>query len=69
EFMGIVDDIGNDFKNIKIGQRVIVSAVIACGYCEYCKTEQYSACDNTNPRKSMKALISYRCADFFGYSH
>ncbi|CAF0933865.1 unnamed protein product [Rotaria sordida] len=69
EFMGIVEDIGIDVKGIKIGQRVVVSAVIACGYCEYCKKEQYSACDNTNPSKEMEALIGHRCAGFFGYSH
>ncbi|CAF1019410.1 unnamed protein product [Rotaria sordida] len=33
ELMGIVEDIRNDVKKIKIGQRVIVSAVISCGHC------------------------------------
>lgn len=69
EFMGVVEDIGADVKEVKKGQRVVVSAVIACGYCEYCRQEQYSACDNTNPSKEMEALIGHRCAGFFGYSH
>lgn len=69
EFMGIVEDIGSEVKQIKKGQRVVVSAVIACGYCEYCQKEQYSACDNTNPSKAMEVLVGHRCAGFFGYSH
>ena len=69
EFMGIVEEIGSAVKSVERGQRVIVSAVIACGYCDYCRKEQYSACDNTNPSKAMEALIGHRCAGFFGYSH
>ena len=32
--MGIVESIGDNVKNIKVGDRVVVSAPIACGQCE-----------------------------------
>ncbi|KAL0477797.1 S-(hydroxymethyl)glutathione dehydrogenase [Acrasis kona] len=69
EFAGIIEDAGSEVQLFKKGQRVVVSAVIACGYCEYCKKEQYSACDNTNTSKEMEAIMGHRCAGFFGYSH
>ncbi len=34
--MGIVESVGSNVKNIKVGDRVVVSAPIACGQCE-CK--------------------------------
>lgn len=34
EFMGIVEAVGPEVKDIKVGDRVVASAVIACGECE-----------------------------------
>ena len=39
--MGIVESVGNNVKNIKVGDRVVVSAPIACGQCE-CKLFYFS---------------------------
>lgn len=36
EGIGIVSDVGSEVKNIKVGDRVVVSAVIADGTCEFC---------------------------------
>lgn len=36
--MGIVESVGSNVKNIKVGDRVVVSAPIACGQCE-CKSK------------------------------
>lgn len=49
EGVGIVEQIGSDVKNIKVGERVIVPSTIACGHCFYCKKELYSQCDEANP--------------------
>lgn len=48
EFMGVVDRIGPNVKNLIIGQRVVASFQIACGKCRYCKEGLSSLCDNTN---------------------
>uniref|UniRef100_A0AC34F7L4 Alcohol dehydrogenase-like N-terminal domain-containing protein n=1 Tax=Panagrolaimus sp. ES5 TaxID=591445 RepID=A0AC34F7L4_9BILA len=53
EFMGIVEEIGEDVKKIKKGQRVIASFSFACGECRFCKEEEYALCDETNPCKIL----------------
>ena len=45
EGIGIVEQIGSEVKNFKIGDRVIVPSTIGCGTCAYCKKELYSQCD------------------------
>lgn len=49
EGVGIVEQIGSEVKNFKVGDRVIVPSTIGCGVCAYCKKELYSQCDNANP--------------------
>jgi len=69
EFMGIVDEVGSEVKKLTRGQRVVVAFDIACGACDYCKREEYTACDVTNPSKLMEEMYGHRCAGFYGYSH
>ncbi len=49
QFMGVVDRVGPNVKNLKVGQRVVSSFQIACGECDYCKQKLSSFCDRTNP--------------------
>jgi len=69
EFMGIVEDVGNQVTTLAKGDRVVCSAVIACGKCSYCKEEKFSCCDNTNQSKEMEKQYGHRIAGLFGYSH
>ncbi|KAI1793930.1 GroES-like protein [Ganoderma leucocontextum] len=73
EFMGIVDRIGPEVRNLKIGQRVVASFQIACGECEYCEKKKKkkisSFCDRTNHSTLQNAMYGHRDAGFFGYSH
>jgi threonine dehydrogenase-like Zn-dependent dehydrogenase len=69
EFMGIIEQIGDQVKNLRVGQRVVVAFNIACGYCDYCKREEYSVCDTTNPSKFQEKLDGERTAALFGYPH
>lgn len=69
EFMGIVDKLGPDVQGFKVGDRVVVSCPIACGHCEFCRKEQYSLCDTTNPSGQQEAVYGHRLAGIFGYSH
>ncbi len=49
EFMGEVVEVGPGVSRIKPGQRVVVPFVVSCGRCWYCKRQEWSHCDNTNP--------------------
>jgi threonine dehydrogenase-like Zn-dependent dehydrogenase len=69
EFMGIIDEVGPEVKNFKVGDRVVVSAVICCGECFYCKSGRVSCCDMTNPCQDLDKLYGHRLAGIFGYSH
>jgi len=69
EFMGIVDRVGPNVKNVHVGQRVVVSFQIACGDCSFCKQKLSSMCDNTNSSSLQNAMYGTRDAGFFGYSH
>lgn len=67
EAVGIIDEVGPNVTKFKKGDRVVISAVIACGKCEYCRREQFSLCDNTNPLPDMERLYGHRTAALFGY--
>jgi len=70
EFLGEVVEVGSEIKNLKRGDRVVVPFPIACGCCYYCKREEYSLCDNSNPNAWMaEKLYGQSPAGLFGYSH
>ncbi len=47
EFLGTIDDVGNDVKRFKKGDRVLVSCTIGCNGCALCDHDLYSACEVT----------------------
>jgi len=66
EAVGIVDSVGPEVKNFKQGDRVVVSAIIMCGDCEFCKRGQTSLCSGTNPNLEMKNELGVPIAACFG---
>ncbi|MBB5115709.1 zinc-dependent alcohol dehydrogenase [Micromonospora echinospora] len=70
EFMGEVVETGPDVRRISVGDRVVVGSVVACGSCWYCRTEQFSLCDNSNPQPVFtEKLWGHSPAGILGYSH
>jgi len=69
EFMGVVEEIGAEVKKIQVGERVVVSFDIACGQCNFCKREEYTACEVTNDNEDVKAFYGHKTSALFGYSH
>jgi len=70
EFVGEVVEAGAEVTKLRRGDRVVVPFAIACGQCYYCKHEQWSLCDNSNPRpEATAAAYGDASAGLFGYSH
>src|SRR6267154_754979 len=72
EFMGEVVEVGPGNSKLKVGDRVVVPFVIACGRCFFCEKQQYSACDNSNPAETAdmsEKLYGYSMTGAVGYSH
>lgn len=69
EFMGVVEEVGPQVKDINKGDRVVVSFDIGCGKCSYCHGTMFSSCNTTNPSADQEAMYGHRSGGFFGYSH
>jgi threonine dehydrogenase-like Zn-dependent dehydrogenase len=70
EFMGEVVEVGPKVKRLKQGDRVVVPFTIACGGCSHCARQQWSLCDNTNPKGWIaEKVMGYNPAGIYGYSH
>ncbi|MBQ9624899.1 MAG: zinc-dependent alcohol dehydrogenase family protein, partial [Clostridia bacterium] len=46
EGIGIIEEIGEDVANFKVGDKVIVSCVTSCGTCSYCKKGLQAHCED-----------------------
>lgn len=69
EFMGIIEEVGDQVKNFRRGERVLVAFDIACGNCWFCRHDYQSSCDHTNPSKVMEVMYGQTTSGVFGYSH
>jgi threonine dehydrogenase-like Zn-dependent dehydrogenase len=69
EFMGIVEEVGAEVKNFRIGQRVVSAFDIACGKCSHCDRQEFTACATTNPSKAIREAYGHPTGAIFGYSH
>ena len=49
EGVGVVEALGDDVRNLSVGDRVIIPSTIGCGSCSYCRAGYYAQCDNANP--------------------
>ncbi len=47
EYVGIVAEVGNNVKNIKVGDRVTGEGHIACGHCRNCRRGKQHICENS----------------------
>lgn len=70
EFGGRVVEVGSNIKRVRVGDRVIIPFVIACGNCVFCADQTFSLCENTNrDAKVEEKLTHYPTAGLFGFSH
>ncbi len=70
EFAGKVIEVGKAVSRVKVGDRVVIPFVIACGSCVMCLEGKTSLCETTNPdADKLTKLTAYTTAGLFGYSH
>lgn len=50
EAVGVIEELGKDVRNFKVGDRVVVPSTICCGYCSYCRAGYQSQCDVAHPK-------------------
>jgi S-(hydroxymethyl)glutathione dehydrogenase / alcohol dehydrogenase len=62
ETVGIVEEVGPDVRDVKVGDRVVVPFNIFCGECFFCQKGMYGNCHNTNP-------FATASGGFYGYAH
>ncbi|MFX1452996.1 MAG: zinc-dependent alcohol dehydrogenase family protein [Promethearchaeota archaeon] len=46
EFTGIIDEIGSEVEDFKVGDQVVADNTILCGHCYYCRKDQPLFCEN-----------------------
>jgi len=49
EGVGVVEEIGDNVRNLRVGDRVVIPSTIACGACSYCRSGYFAQCDHANP--------------------
>ncbi len=59
EFMGIIEETGPEVHEVKKGDRVVLPFNISCGRCWFCRHEQWSQCDRSNPNGEVGAAYGY----------
>lgn len=57
EGVGVVEEIGDQVRNLVPGDRVVIPSTIACGYCSYCRagTAFFGGPKSTGPFNGMQA--------------
>ncbi|MBC7658079.1 MAG: glutathione-dependent formaldehyde dehydrogenase [Chitinophagaceae bacterium] len=71
EFMGIVEEVGSDVKNLKKGDRVVIPFVISCGSCWFCNHDFPTGCETTNPSNygPEGGILSSKGGGLFGFTN
>jgi len=69
--MGIVEDIGKNITNLKVGDKVVVPFPIVCGRCYFCKHNLPVACKNSNPNhyNLESGVLTEKGGALFGYTN
>ena len=62
EPMGVVEEVGGQTGDLRVGDRVVLPFQISCGHCFFCEQQLYTQCETTQVREHGTG------AAIFGYS-
>ncbi len=69
EFMGIVEELGSEVKDLKKGDRVVVPFPLACGHCYFCSHAMPTSCESSNDNYGPEGgLLTDKGGALFGYT-
>lgn len=66
EFMGIVEEVGDQVSNLKPGDRVVVPFTIGCGNCWMCDRGLYAQCETTQVKSMDKGAMLFGFSALYG---
>ena len=49
EGVGVIESVGSEVRNLKVGQRVIIPSTVGCGSCQFCRQSYFAQCDTQTP--------------------
>ncbi|RYH09684.1 glutathione-dependent formaldehyde dehydrogenase [archaeon] len=68
EGMGVIEQKGDQVNNLNVGDRVIIAACVACGHCDMCQRQEFTACRTTNDSKVMEKSMGHNPSAMFGHT-
>ena len=66
ESMGVVTEVGSSVQELRVGDRVVIPFVIACGYCYMCTRGLTSQCETTQNRDQQAGATLYGYTEIYG---
>jgi threonine dehydrogenase-like Zn-dependent dehydrogenase len=59
EAVAVVEEVGEQVRNFRPGDRVVIASTIACGFCAYCRAGYYAQCDRANPGGPLAGTVFF----------
>ncbi|WP_134772439.1 zinc-dependent alcohol dehydrogenase [Ornithinimicrobium flavum] len=66
EFMGVVEAVGGETGELKVGDRVVVPFNISCGSCWMCERGLFAQCETTQNTEHGKGASLFGYTDMYG---
>ena len=66
ETMGVVEEVGPEVTRVKVGDRVVIPFVIACGDCFMCRRGLHTQCETTQQHEHGTGAALYGYTELYG---
>jgi len=66
ETMGVVEEVGAGVTKVKVGDRVVIPFVIACGECFMCRRGLHTQCETTQQHEHGTGAALYGYTELYG---